>query len=300
MKHFAFLDPFLRAPDDGGAGGGDAGAAPAAPAADSGSNPAGASSGGAPAAGQAVVGEGVGKDVPASPYRPDGLPDHFLGANDRETVDKLHKAVEGFRKSMGDKGEVPKDAGAYAFEPSDTVKPYTEGLEGDAFFQAVKGEAHKVGLGSKQFNLFMNGIMSQMIEGGLVGEPFSADKEMQALLPDVADPKERATKADALVRDNLALIEAWKGRGENALPDSVHTFLQSNMDRAAANQLVAWVAAQMGETRPALGGAPSGGVTEAQVNARVADPRNRPDGPKYDPAFARETNRLFQALYPNH
>lgn len=276
----AFPTIYRNQPDaGGGAPAPDAAAAPASP------DPA------APAAG----GQAPEPASAPSAYRPEGLPDHFYGKSDKDTIDNLYKAVDGFRRSQSERGEVPKDASGYVFEPADPVKPYAEALANDPFFEKVKASALAHQIPAKQFNGFLNAIMSEMIAGEMVGEPFSADKERAALAPDIADPAERAKKADAIVRENIALVDSWKAQG---LPEGSAQWLASQLDRAAANQTLAWIQSRLGETPPALGGAAATGAsTKAQLDAMMADPRGKVGSPSYDPAFVRQRDEAFRANY---
>jgi hypothetical protein len=252
----------------------------------------GASSSSAPADGQVPAGGGQFSNV--APYRPEGLPDHLFGANERETLDKVFGAYKGARDSIARFGEVPKEAKDYVFEPADPVKPYAEALGKDPFFEKVKGIALAHQIPKGQFNNFINGVLSEMIAGEMVADPFNPDKERAALVPDVTDPTQRAQKADQIIRENIALLDAWKAQG---LPESSHALLSSQMDRAAANQLVSWISARSGEQRPALGGALQGAITKADLDRRTADPRNNIGTSQYDRAFAAETDAMYKRFY---
>jgi hypothetical protein len=285
MNMIRFLERITRdAATEGGAGATSDGGG--ATPADAGAQPnAGA---GSPGAGQA-------EQPQAGPaFRPDGLPDHLYGATEKETIEKLWKAHAGAREFIGKFGEVPKDPTGYAFEPVDAIKPYVENLDKDPLFEKIRASAHKSGVPAKVFNSFLNDVMAEMVAGDMVQPPFNPEKERAALAPDVADPAERAKAADRIVRENVALLDAWKAQG---LPEAVHTGLTSNLDYAWANQLVRYMAGLKNETPPALGGENGGALTKAALDARVADARNTVGNPKYDPAFAAETTRQFKAFY---
>lgn len=66
-----------------------------------------------------------------SPYRPTGLPDHYAGASDQETIDKLFGVVNGFRQKQGDASAVPTNGDGYSFELSDVLKPYVDHFDKD-------------------------------------------------------------------------------------------------------------------------------------------------------------------------
>lgn len=230
----------------------------------------------------------------AAPYRPDGLPDHLYGKSDKETIDALSTAYKGARDAMATRGEVPKDAAGYVFEPPEAVKPFADGLAKDPFFDKVKGIALKHGLPAPMFNGFLGDIMSEMVAGDMVMKPFSVDDELAALLPNVTDPEQRKLQGSKMSADTLALLDVWAEKGAPA--DAIE-FMKLNADRAVAIKLVTWLGGQGGDgMKPALGG--SGGsaiLSESDLNARIQDPRNQFDSPKYDPAFAEETFRLGQA-----
>lgn len=265
------------------------GGAPAAPAA---APPvADANAGGAsPPAGQAAA-----PVVPPSPYRPEGLPDHLAGKTDRETIDALFKSFDGFRRAQAERGEAPKDPSGYAFEPSEALKPYADGLAKDPFFDKVKAAAHKHGLPPKIFNGFLNDVMGEMVAGAMVAEPYDPERERAALAPDVKDAGERAKAVDAMVRENIARIAVFQQQG---LPEASAKWLVGQLDRAAANQALGFFLSRMGEQAPALGGAaPSGALTDKQLEAMMADPRGRVGDPKYDPAFVQQRTEAFKARY---
>lgn len=294
MRKFPFVICFAPEGADAGASA-DAGAAAAAastPAAGAEAN-AGADQGGQTAVSAAGAGDAAAAAAP-SIYRPEGLADHLVGGSDQETIDRLTKAYAGARDAIAKAGEVPKDATGYVFQPSDKVKPYAERLDQDPFWAATKEIALKNHIPAKTFQGFIGDLMEAMVDKNLVAEPFSAEKERTALVPDITDPKARATIADRIIRDNLATIEAWKEQG---LPDDAATSLASTMDRAATNHLVAWIREARGEQPPALNGGKVDAATEAEFDRRMADARNDIGSPKYDPAFAAETTRMAKDLY---
>lgn len=234
---------------------------------------------------------------PAAGYRPDGLPDHLAGQNDKETIDKLFKSVDGFRRTQAERGEVPAESKAYTLTPSDSIKPYIEKYDSDPVFAATRDLALKHGLTQKQFDGFVSGWIETLSQGDVLGEPYNPDRERAALMPDEKDPAQRTIKVESLVRENIARVTTWKEQG---LPDAAAKWLLASMDRAGPNQLTAWIAARGGEATPALSGINAGtAITEQMLNARVADPRGRVGEPKYDPDFAAETTRLYKAKYPD-
>lgn len=275
----------LAPPDEGGGGGaGDGGGA-------------GAGQGGAPAGGG---GQASGDGGVPSVYRPEGLPDHLAGANEKEIIDKLWGAYKPARESIakfGELGELPKDPTKYGFEPSEKIKPYAANLTEDPVFKVVQEAAHKAGIRDKQFAPFLSAVMEAMIDGDLVQPPVDLAAEKAALLPPEAANLDDAGKNAAIdkrVRDNHARLEMWKQRGLDAASAEA---LGLTLDTAAGNKAIEFFAAQMKTPQPALGGTPSGGFTEADLKARQADPRGKVGNAKYDAAFAAETTRMYQAFY---
>jgi hypothetical protein len=229
-----------------------------------------------------------------SAYRPEGLPDHLYGASEKETLDKVWGAYKGARDAIGALGEVPKSPDDYKFEWSEKVKPYEANLKDDKFLGKVRGIAHELKIPTKQFATLLDRVMSEMIAGDMVAEPFDATREIAALVPDVKDPAERMKQADAMSREAIARVEAWK---EQDMPEDAATFLLSMMDRAPAIKLANWIADRAGEARPALNGHQAGGVTESQLDQMMDDPRGELGNAKYDPAFVKSRDEAFQRFY---
>lgn len=270
-----------RAPEGEGGGGGPPAAAP---------------QGG----GQAPAG---GAPVPSAPYRPEGLPDHLFGANERETLDKLWGAYRPARDTiarLGDLGELPKDAASYTLDLTDAMKPYLPGLDADPVFALVREAAHKSGIRDKQFGPFVSGLMSSLIDGDLIQPPVDLAAEKAALVPPEAaalDDAGKTAAVDGRVRQNHATIQLWSERG---MPKESAEALSLMLDTAAGNRAVEWFAAQARGVQPTTGGQPPGSLSESELNARMRDPRGQVGTSTFDPAFAKETDRLFQTFYGNN
>jgi hypothetical protein len=144
------------------------------------------------------------------------------------------------------------------------------------------------------FQSYFGDLMESMVDKGIVAEAFSPEKERKALAPDIADPKERAAAADRIVQENTELVKVWAKQG---MPEAVATDLLSRMNFASTNKLIDWIRDSRSEQRPALGGQPPGKITEAELDARIADPRNNYGTPQYDKAFAEKTTEMKRAFY---
>lgn len=283
----------MTTPDPGGAPAPAAAAPSPAPAAPS-PAPAAPSPGGdptppasgAPAAGQVPPASGG----PSPAYRPEGLPDHLLGKDDRDTLDKVSKAYAGARDAIAKFGSVPDAPEKYAFAPAEAVAPYLPNVAEDPAFKAAQAAAHKHGLGDKQFAGFVNDFMAGLIGGQMLEDPFSADKERAIIAPDVSDPGERAKAAAKASSDTVAFLDAMQQQGR--IDQATADWAKGRTDRGHFLKLMS--AMRAGAPGIEMGGQNGAAdVTKADLEKRHADPRQ-----KSDPTFQAETNRLYQHLYP--
>jgi hypothetical protein len=294
--HAGFGPRIMLAPDDGGGaggGGGDAGAAGAAAAAGGGDGAAAGAGGAAAAAGQAG-GDGGGS---AAPYRPDGLPDHLIGKDERETIDKLWTAQKGYREAQAKFEPPPADVSGYAFEFSDKVKPYAADFGEDKFFGGVKEDLLAAGIGSKTANAFLDKVLGRMIDMQLVDAPVDVEAEKARLAPAEArnlPPAERDAAIQKRVSTNIAFVESLSAKGFDK--DAATALTAELAAFPELNQLVEFMRLGQGVS-PALGGNPPAGATAADLEKRVADPRQRFGTPAYDAQFAAETDRLFKQVH---
>jgi hypothetical protein len=249
-----------------------------------------AASGGAAPAGQAPADAGA-----SAVYRPEGLPDHFLGKDERETIDKLFKAVDGYRKGDAARGEkigaVPDAPEKYAFTPAAEVAAYLPNVADDPVLKIAQAAAHKFELGGKQFSGFINEFMQGLVTGGQLDDPFSAEKERAIVAGDVADPQERAKVAGKVANDTIAYIDALQQQGK--IDQATADWAKGRTDRGHFLKLMQ----TMRSTAPTLevGGAAAGGQSIDKIlDARIADPRSKWGSSTYDPAFVAETKRLAQ------
>lgn len=244
----------------------------------------------------APAGQAAGAPGSPSDWKPDGLPEHFVGKDAKETIEKMMTSLAGYRERDARRGEVPDKPDGYEFRPSEAVAPYLGDMANDPMFGEARALAHKHGISKTQFQGFLDGVFSKMIADGLVEAPYSAEAERAALAPEATDPKERATRAEGMAREALGFVDALRGQGLDAASAD---WLTSQMDRAGPIRAMLFIAGKMqaGGLRPAVGGQPAGAVTDADLKARTADPRNNIGSPTYDPAYAAETDRLYRQHY---
>lgn len=293
--------------DDGAGAGGDAGG---------GSLPAG----GAAAAdkggsnGAAAAADAGAERQQSGPYRPDGMHEQYHGKDDRETIDKLHKAVDGYRQRDSSRDVPDKPEGYLSldglkdFKLDDAVKPYFENLTNDpaakAMFDAAK--AHGMDRGAV-LDVWQKG-MQAMAAAGILEPLVDPAAERAKLLPDAAKGQPEALQdaaIDARMQQNedfITLLTQQKGPdGKTPVldPDVGKHALLMLMDTAAGNQFLEFVRGQMqggGKAQP-LGGEGSGGQgggdQRAQLAARAALPENTIGNPK----FSRASWDALQADY---
>lgn len=273
--------------DGGGDGGGNPFGTPAAAAGGAGDKPA---AGGDPPKGGAADG---------APYHPQGLPDHLRGTNDRETIDKVLGAFSGLRTEMSKRGTVVKDAKDYKLALSETAsKVIGNDLSKDRSVAVFRSVALKHGLTAEQASGLFSDIMDENIAAGIV-KTIDPMKEAKAIL------------GDAAVGRNDQDLMAEASRRWQALNDRVDGMVagrQISEDQAAAAKQLMETAngvlfletmfKRAGEHGLQPGGqSGAGGITKADLDRRINDPRANPMHPKYDPAFEAETDRLGRAFY---
>lgn len=250
-----------------------------------------------PNGGQPGPGEGA-------PYRPDGLPDHLYGGDsgDKGTIDNLWKMASGYQERISKFGAIPEQPDGYKPEWSEPLQPYMSALDSDAFGKEFLGKvaaaAHKNGLGTNQYNGFINDVLGMMVSEEMVEPLVDKAKERAALLPEAAktlSQQEQDAAIDKRINTNLALIETLKQKG---MPEGFATLLTTAMDQAAGNLGLEWLDKTFiqaaGGAQPTLEGLGAGGADiHAQLKARKADPRNDRTSPKFEAAFEAETQRLY-------
>ena len=99
------------------------------------------------------------------------------------------------------------------------------------------------------------------------------------------------------VQDAVAWVDGAKSG--NTMPEDVAEFFATGAasdPRAIA--AIDWLRGASTETKPALdGGGGGSGPSDADLEARLNDPRNIPCKPEYSAAFAQETDQLYCKRY---
>ncbi|MDG4894624.1 hypothetical protein P9272_13685 [Mesorhizobium sp. WSM4976] len=297
------LDRYLpvRNAEGGAGGGGGGGAAGGETAGGAGGAAADAQGGSNDAAAAAAAAAGANQ-----PYRPQGLPDTMFGKDDRETIDKMHNALNGYRQRDS---AVPNDAAAYnAFEidkAPETIRPHLQALAQDPLFGAVAKVAMEEKIPVATMHKLTTALYAQAAEAGILEALVDPAAERTALLPDAAKSLPKAQQ-DAAINARLQANEDFvKLMVQNGLPKEVadHGLLML-MDTAKGNQLLEFFASKVtggDRAQPfAGGGANAGGQNEReQLRAELAKPEMNPQHPKFNKAAFEALDQRYQRLIPS-
>ncbi|RUW46090.1 hypothetical protein EOA36_26475 [Mesorhizobium sp. M8A.F.Ca.ET.021.01.1.1] len=231
------------------------------------------------------------------------MPDTMFGKDDRETIDKMHTALNGYRQRDS---AVPDKAEAYqAFEVDkapEAIRPHLQQLAKDPLFAAVSKVAMEEKVPVATMHKLTTALYAQAAEAGILEAPVDIAAERSALLPDAAKnlPKADQDKAiDARMQANEDFVNLMVQQG---LPKEVgeHGLLML-MDTAKGNQLIEFLANKItggGKAAPFAGAGASGGDKSAReaLRAELAAPEMNPQHPKFDRAKWDELNAKYQRV----
>ncbi len=285
-----FLSRLVFNTADAGGGGAPAAAAspdPAAPPAGS-PAPSPSPSAGAPAAGADP------SPAAGSFYRPEGLPEHLVGKDGNETMDKLYGALKGYRERDAQAG-VPEKAEAYgqfSGEIPETIRPHLETLKGDPLFSRVADKALALKVPVPAYQGLVQEFLSVSAEMGLMEPIVNVETERAALLPDTAKHLTAAEQKMAIekrMNDNFAYLDAMVERGadKGGLSKDDAEFAKAMLgDSAKGHRFFEFVRAATGGGTgggPAMGlNAPAGNDERAEISRLAALPEHTWGDPKFD------------------
>jgi hypothetical protein len=222
-------------------------------------------------------GQAAGGAAPPLPggYRPEGLPDHFAGADDKTTIDNLWKATKGFRDAEATRDAPPKEVAGYTLgEFSAEAKPYAAALEKDTLFEEVKKVAHSTGIPAKAFAQFVPAVFDAFVKAGALEQPIDYAAETAKLTPADSrhlDPAGQAAAVAKRVEANIAFIQAMQTRGLEE--PAAKLLLAALPDSYAGNVAIEFFKKQFAEVQPATAaGTPPGAVTPADFDKHLAKP----------------------------
>lgn len=219
---------------------------------------------------------------PPEPYYPDDLPDLLRGKDDKDTIDKVHKAYLGARRKVGQKEKPPGKPEAYKLDLDEDLagKLGIEDVESDQAVAAARKVAHEMGMTQSAFNEFIGGFMQAALEGGLIPEPMDLDKEAE-ILGGMEAAKSIATGVMHWGRSLVA-------KGVLSKEDMEEFELMGGTARGV--RILSKLREMSGEKPlPVRAAPPTNGPSLDEINAMVGDP-------KYDedPAFRAKVEKLYK------
>jgi len=288
MRFFEHLNlGFVReAPEAAGSGGGDVAAGSAATVTDAPDS----SEQGAVEAG--TVAKVDGAEQPSF-YKPEGLPEHLLGSNDKETIDRLADAYNGARKAMGSVPNEPKD---YAFEAPDALKPYLPA--DDPMLSQAYEAAHKLKISKEQFQGLIESTFLPMIDKGLIRAPFDSAKEVDALRSALALPEgeQGSVELKKQVNDMIAYTNGLSQQLQ--FSDGEKAELDALLDSSNGFTMVAKLKAALSQKGIQVDGqAAQGEDVKAWLKQMDSDPRVDPNKPQFDPELRKKYDQAYQQAY---
>ncbi|PZU23922.1 MAG: hypothetical protein DI589_06605 [Shinella sp.] len=305
MTRFNWLNlPFFNVPDAG------AGGAPAAPATSAAATP--------PADGGSPPAPSAGAPAPAASdpagagafYRPEGLPDHLVGKDQAETMDKLYGALKGYRERDA-ANVVPEKAEAYAEFAGDipeTIKPHLDTLKGDPLFGRLNEKALALKVPAPVYQGLVQEFLSVSAEMGLMEPIVDAQAERAALVPQAAahlSPAEQGQAVEKRMNENFAFLDALAAAGadKGGLSKDDADFAKAMLgDSAKGHRVFEWMRAASGAAGdggkgPSMQAAP-GGASDPRddLRRRAALPENTVGHPQFNRASYDALNADYQRV----
>jgi hypothetical protein len=247
---------------------------------------AGATGSGAPPPPVPVDGQAPGAAAPPLPagYRPEGLPDHLAGPDDKTTIDQLWKATKGFRDAEATRDAPPKEAAAYTLgDFSEESKVWAADLAKDELFGKVKEVALKAGIPAKAFATFVPGVFDAFVKAGALETPIDYEAEKNKLVPIASqhlDENGKAAAVSARVEANIAFLKAMQTRGLEQ--PAAELLLAALPDSYAGNVAIEWFRKQLQEVTPATAaGVSPGQVGEQDFDRHLSKPESDQNHPMH-------------------
>ncbi len=261
-----------------------------------------------PPAGQQPAGDtdpliGGADGAQAGQFKPDGIPAHLLGQNDRETLEKMWPAYQGARTELS-KGvqNKPEKADDYQFNWTDKIKELGGVATDDAAVKLFRDIAHEHDFTQKHLDA-IPAFFEKAVEAGVIAKPeapFDSAKLFDELAPEsfkgTPEQRQEAGSRRLTAADNW-IKQLTDEQGFNAdMKQEMRLLTTSKAGISVLEKLM--TGGMIASVQPG-GGHQPGGVTEADLTKRVADPRNDFLSPTYDENFAKETQALYRKLFPN-
>lgn len=229
-------------------------------------------------------------------YRPDGIPEHLLGETTEQTLDKLFGAYKGARDELAKgKPATPDKPEAYQLKIGEDAAKQFPIADDDPALQVLRQTAHEANFSQEQFEV-LGKFVDQLVDKGLIEKPYDHDAVMKSLAPEgfkgtddqlLAKGAERVNQLDGWIKADTRFSDAER---------SELRLLTTSLDGVKALEKIK--AGSVTQSVQPGGGQAAGAVSKAQLDARVADPRNDFMNSAYNEAFAQETREMFKRLHP--
>lgn len=273
---------------EGGAGGGGA---------DGGASGGGASGAGGEGGGDGGAGgSGAGAPLPG-PYFPEGLPDNLKGVNEKDTLDKVSKALKGYRERDAGR-DVPDQPEKYlsldgvdekVFKPDATFSGHLTMMSQDPGMKAGLAILQKAGVDRGVVLNALQSTLGALSEAGMLEPMIDEKAERAALLPESAKnlaPAEQDKAIDLRMQQNQDFVALMtENRG---LDKDVGEYAQLMLsDSAKGHRFLEWMRGQIqgGDQGPgAHGGGGGGGDTAESLRAEQKKPELTAGNPAFDKA----------------
>ena len=234
-------------------------------------------------------------------YRPEGMPDHYVGTTDQETIDALYKAVDGFRKEQSKGKNIPEKAEDYTFDVPEDLdgKIFKFDDDGkDPMLERLKPIALKHGMTKEAFGDMVLDFGQALLEFGDAG----ADASGSDLGENAPDFDYQAFGGEEKVKPLLDGVQVWvKGlRNADKIDDQIADEIAFASQHGAGLKMVNFFREQMGEkpipvdmSDPVSADA----MTEDKLNEMVADDRYKVGHPKFEKSFHDKVTKAFDEFY---
>lgn len=227
-------------------------------------------------------------NAPASIYKPDGIDEHMIGESNEQTIDNMNKRIKGLRGELAGKKDIPDSPDGYEFDFGDFAdKIVRAGDDGkDPLLEHMKGVFHEKGIGVAEAQDVIVALYSQLQENGAFdGGEDDAVLDFEYSSFGGAEKAKSTIDACTAWSQTLDLSDGEKEEFDVMLShDAGVTLLNKLREKAGEAPVPKDTGASAG----------NGGVTEADLQARMRDPKYWKEK---DPAFIAKTTEMFQEFY---
>jgi len=214
----------------------------------------------------------------------DHLPQHLRGKDATDTIEKLYKAYQGQRN----KGTAPEDVADYKLDLPENVSNLINPDSDDdkPLFVAIKDLAKENGLSTDQYNKFIGGLLGKFQEMGLVEVPIDPDEQFKLI-----GGKGGIKKGQQIAEVTNNFLEGLYRKEIFDKDEFVEAKIMAGTGMGIRVMMKLRGLAGFQEI-PTNFESQDGGNTRAELQSRLADPRQ-----KNDPAFQKETDKLYEEKY---